>query len=347
MKDQIPIIDMHCDTISVIHDQRLQNQEIGLRENPLHVDLKRMKSSNYLCQNFALFTYLGNWFNQDGHYAHAEVKNMYHSPYDYACSLSNTLDKEMRKNKDLIRMAVSGSEIEENMKNGFMSGLKTIEEGAVFEDQLEKLDLFYQKGVRMTTLTWNYENNLAYPNQIDLHTGRALPDTVHGLKPIGREFVEYCREIGILLDISHLNDAGIYDIFDIYDGKTPIVASHSNARAVTNQARNLSDDMLRRLANCGGVTGINFCADFLNDRADQVALIEDMVRHILHIEHVAGIDAIGLGSDMDGIENLIEFKDCSGIQLLAQALESAGYSIDKIEKIFYKNVLRVYKDVLG
>ena len=105
--------------------------------------------------------------------------------------------------------------------------------------------------------------------------------------------------------------------------------------------------MLRGLGDCGGVAGINYCADFINTRGDQMTLCSDVIRHIRHMENVAGIDSIGLGGDLDGIGNQMEFGNCGGLQLLAQALEKEGYSQDKIEKIFYKNVLRVYKEVLG
>ena len=343
----IPIIDMHCDTISVIHDRRMQKETIGLRRNFLHIDLERMKSSGYMCQNFALFTYLGNWNGLGGPYAASEVKEQYETPYDYALALSHTLDQELEENGDWIRPALTGSQIEENFKHGFLSGLKTVEEGAIYAGDPERLKALYEKGVRMTTLTWNFENDLAYPNRVNLQNGEVTVDDQHGLKPKGRELVEYCRELGIIVDISHLNDGGIMDLFDIYGKKYPILASHSNARAVASHPRNLTDEMLRKLAECGGVTGINFCAAFLNDREDPVARMEDMVRHIRHIEQVAGIESIGLGSDMDGIQNDMELEDSRGMQSLAQALETAGYTIGQIEKIFYGNVLRVYKDILG
>ena len=345
----IPVIDMHCDTISAIHDRRLGKETIGLRDNRLHIDLERMRSAAYMCQNFAFFTYLKNWEEEGDleRYGETEVRKHFETPYDYVQSLSETLDQEFACNGDLIRQARSGTEIEENFRKGLMSGIKTVEEGAVYEGDPKCLKALYDQGVRMTTLTWNFENDLAYPNRVDFRTGKVIPDTEHGLKPKGKEMAEYCRELGIIMDISHLNDGGILDLFDLYGNQTPIVASHSNAREITGHPRNLTDEMLKKLARCGGVTGINFCAAFLNDRNDNFSKVDDMIRHIKHIENVAGIDAIGLGGDMDGIENNIEFEHCGGMQKLAQALEKAGYNQDKIEKIFYRNVLRVYKEVLG
>ena len=344
----IPIIDMHCDTISIIHDRRRKGEDICLRRNELHVDLEKMKAAGYMCQNFALFTFLGPWLEGVGPYqGGGGAGAQFASPREYALSLSDALDSELAANQDIIRPVLSGSDIRKNFQEGKLSALKTIEEGAVYEGSVERLKEFYDKGVRMTTLTWNFENELAFPNKIDWTNGETVPDTVNGLKKAGKEIVAACEELGILVDLSHLNDAGIYDVFDVTGGRTPIVASHSNARSVTGHCRNLTDDMLRRIADCGGLAGVNFCADFMNDRGDQMTRIEDILRHIHHMEQVAGIDAIGLGGDLDGIGNDLEFHNCGGMQLLAQALEKDGYSIDAIEKIFYKNVLRVYTDVLG
>ena len=343
----IPVIDMHCDTISIIHDCRMEGKEIGLRRNDLHIDLEKMKKAGYMCQNFALFTYLGAWQKNGEAYEGGGGKGArFACPREYALSLSDTFDAEMAANADLIRPVLNAGDIEKNFKEGYLSALKTIEEGGVYEGSVDHLKEFYDRGARMTTLTWNFENELAFPNHINMKTGETTPDTENGLKPAGKEMVEACNELGIIVDISHLNDAGIYDVLDIAGRKGPIVASHSNARSICGHARNLTDDMLRKLAECGGVAGINFCADFMSDRGDQMTLISDMIRHIRHMENVAGIESIGMGTDFDGIGNRIEFENCGGMQRLAEELERAGYSLDAIEKIFYKNVLRVYKDIL-
>ena len=341
-----PVIDMHCDTISVIHDAGLAGKELSLRENTRQIDLQRLKKGGYMCQNFALFTYMGNWMDIPSMYQTAGVKEKYAAPIDYCLALSDLFDREIAQNADIIRPALSAGDIERNFSEGFISALKTVEEGAVYEGGTDNLKLLYDRGVRMTTLTWNFENELAYPNYINLETGETKPDTERHLKKAGRELVEACADLGMIVDVSHLNDAGIYDIFDILGSKTPFVASHSNARAVTGQARNLPDDLLRRFGECGGVVGINFCADFANDRGDNLTKISDLLSHIDHMVNTAGIEAVGLGTDFDGIENEVETGGCEGMQILAEALLKAGYTEEDVEKIFYKNVLRVYREVL-
>ncbi|MDO4492756.1 MAG: dipeptidase [Clostridia bacterium] len=340
----IPILDMHCDTVSQILNARLTGKTAALRQNELDADLGRMRSAGYLCQNFALFTYLGHWVPGSDHRLEA-VAERYPTPTDYALALSDTLDAEVAANPDLVRPVTTATEIEENFRSGKLSALKTIEEGAVYRGDPALVREFYDRGVRMTTITWNYENELGFPNRKVPGKG-VVPDTENGLTPVGKDFVALCKELGIIVDISHLNDAGIRDVFSVM-GKTPFVASHSNARALTGHPRNLTDEMLRRLADCGGVTGINFCSDFINDRNDGLTRIDDIVRHIRYIENVAGIDAIGLGSDFDGIDNRVETDGCDGMQQIAAALSREGFSEEKIEKIFYKNALRVYRDILG
>ena len=149
------------------------------------------------------------------------------------------------------------------------------------------------------------------------------------------------NELGIIVDVSHLSDAGFYDVCRYSD--RPFVASHSNARSVCGVARNLSDDMIRKLSDKGGVTGLNYCSAFIEDHNEEYTTIDKMVEHIRHIVDVGGIDCVGLGSDFDGIGNKLEIKDASGLPLLYEALKKY-YSEDEIEKIFYKNVLRVYRE---
>ena len=152
------------------------------------------------------------------------------------------------------------------------------------------------------------------------------------------------EELGMIIDVSHLSDAGFYDVVK-YSTK-PFVASHSDARSICGVARNLSDEMIRLLADKGGVMGINYCSAFIEDRNETFTTVQGMVDHIRHIVKIGGIDCVGLGSDFDGIENSLEIKDASGVQLLYEALKK-HFSEEEIEKIFWKNVLRVYHETLN
>ena len=342
----IPIIDMHCDTISEIYALKNGGEGAGsgLRENGLMIDLLRMKDSGYMCQSFALFL-------------HAErLKKEGKSPFSYAIELSDLLDEEIEKNSDLISYVTTGSQIEENYSRGLMSALKTVEEGAAYEGDIDKLRQLYDRGVRKSTLTWNFENELAFPNRSEFVPESGTWsctgfDMENGLKKKGFEFVEVMEDMGILIDISHLNDAGIKDVFSAVKGSTPVIASHSNARACCMHPRNLSDEMLRAIGAHGGVTGINYAPSFLSEEnissENGLSRISDMIRHMKHIKNVSGIDSIGLGSDFDGIGGRLELSGAQDMQKLADAMSLSGFSDEEIEKVFYKNVLRVYKEVLG
>lgn len=324
-------IDMHCDTISRLFMVNRNGNKEELKENTGHVDLVRMKAGNCLAQNFALFTLLKD--EPD--------------PYGNSLALCELFKNQIAANVNLIDQAVTVEDILENEKKGKMSAILTIEEGAVCKGDTDILKSFYQKGVRMMTLTWNYENELAYPNRIDLLTGRSMPETERGLKKRGVEFVELMEELGMIIDVSHLGDAGFWDV--LKSTKNPFVASHSNARALASHTRNLTDDMIKSLAERGGVMGINFCASFLNDGENgQEAVnskISDLTAHIKHIKNVGGIECIGLGSDFDGIAGNLEIDSPAAFWKLEESLLKSGFTVEEIEKIFYKNVLRVYKDV--
>lgn len=357
-----PVVDMHCDTISSILNRDMdveagkESEGICLRKNEMHIDLERMKAGGYMCQCFALFTFLKKPQVAEG------------GAFNYLLRMNEVWDREISANSDLIRPAVSVKNIEENFRGGFISAVKTVEEGGVFEGKIENLKAMYDRGMRMATLTWNFENELAFPNNVvwedvdgNMHSGmnepipgfhdpsvrnlRFVPDKERGLKPCGRDFVKAMEEMGIVIDVSHLNDAGIADILNLVRRDTPVIASHSNARAVTGHARNLTDEFLKNIAAHGGVCGINFAADFLNSRGDNKALISDMTAHMKHMKKVAGVDVIGLGSDHDGISNELESGGCDGMQLIADAMSKEGFSDEEIEKVFHKNVLRVFGDV--
>ena len=335
-----PIIDMHCDTISKIYGRRQKGEAVSLRENDMHLDLLRMKQGGYLCQCFALFTYLQTLLDEGK------------DPFLYARAMSDIFDEEMAANSDLVRPVTTADQILANQKDGVISALKTIEEGGVYKGDPELVKAFYGMGVRKSTLTWNFENELAFPNRMTtdpkLGTPKMIPETEHGLKPAGKDVIQLMEELGMLIDVSHLGDKGIYDIFDIVKKDTPVLASHSNARGLTPHPRNLTDDMLKLIADHGGVTGINFCPAFLNEDGDSLHLsrVSYMVRHIKYIRNVAGIDVIGLGTDYDGISGTLELKGGQDMQKLADALSLAGFTTEEIEKIYYKNVLRVYQQVL-
>lgn len=332
----IPVIDMHCDTILGLLERKDKNLSVSLCENDLSVDLKKMKAGGYLLQNFALFTDLKS----------GEI------PEQRALRLYSLYKDLLEENKEEIAPVYTYDDIERNRSQNKLSALLTLEEGDVVNQSLQGLQDWYEKGVRMIALTWNYKNSIGHPNVesdtvfADYKTP-ALPangNTKDGLSEFGIAYVKEMERLGIIIDISHSSDKVVKDVLK-YTTK-PFVASHSNSRSLTPVSRNLTDEQIKKIAQRKGVIGINFCADFLNQRKENTSRIEDMIAHIQHLKSVGGIDCIGLGTDFDGIHSQVDIADASYMQKLADALFKEGFSQEEVEKIFYKNVLRLYKDVL-
>lgn len=329
------VIDMHCDTIMAIYEGEKKNETMELRQNDLNISVEKMEKGDYLTQCFAMFVPLAN------------VENAFETVNE----MIDVFYQELDKNKDKLALALNYEDIIQNQKDGKMSAVLTIEEGGTTKGNLHFLRNLYRLGVRMITLTWNYENGIGFPNLMKGEKGitdSTIPNTKDGLTPEGIALVQEMERLGMIIDVSHLSDAGFYDVLK-YTTK-PFVASHSNARGQCNHVRNMTDDMILKLAKRGGVMGINYAASFLEvpaaDDPHHMSTIDNMVKHIQYIKNLAGIDCIGLGSDFDGIPQNLEMKDASQLPMLEKALSEAGFSQEEIEKVFYKNVLRVFKEVL-
>lgn len=365
MRGYMKVVDMHCDTISRLLERQDKGEPESLRENSGHLDLLRMRKGNYLLQNFALFVEL----NRDG------------DPWERVCRLAELYRKELENNSELIAPVLHFSDIGKNETEGKLSAMLTVEEGAVCGGEIKRLHQLYDMGVRMLTLTWNFPNELGWPNfdrelgtrareekksfvecsvntpEYELMRHRAqtafetyfhTPNEKDGLTDKGREFVAEMEKLGMIPDVSHLSDAGFYDVLAVT--KKPFVASHSDARGVCPCVRNMTDDMIRKLSERGGVMGLNYCADFLEEvpvGERNPGTIEGVVRHARHIVDVGGIEVLGLGSDFDGIDTHEELPGVQSMEKLWDALRSSGFTEEQLDKIFWKNVLRVYGDTLG
>lgn len=310
------IVDLHCDTILQLMKDK---NKYGLFKNDFSVDIEKLKKAKSIAQFFALFV-------------HTKSVN---NPMEYCLEMLDKFYEEIDKNSDYIGIARNYEEFLKNKNQNKISAFLTIEEGAVIKGQIYNLRNFYRLGVRLMTLTWNYPNEIGYPNCNFEYMNR-------GLTPFGEEVVAEMNNLGMIIDVSHLSDQGFYDVARL--SKKPFIASHSNARAVKNHPRNLTDDMIRILSEKGGITGINFAKDFLGDR--EISTTEDMVKHISYIRNIGGIEVISLGTDFDGISPELEVENIGEIEKLLSELKKNGFSEDEIEKIFYKNAIRVIKAVL-
>ena len=308
-----PVIDLHCDTVLALLGDDM-NQAGSLRKNRFHIDLERASRLGGYAQCFACFT---TPFMEEYHHV---------SPVVAFEREIATLQREMDRNKDLISIAYSPKEIEENRKNGKMSAILTLEGTAGIGYDPELLSSLWLIGFRISSLGWNEKNPLTGSHE----TGGGLTDQ-------GRAYVEEAQRLGMLIDVSHISDEGFWDIMDIT--RAPIVATHSNSRAVWNNSRNLTDDMFRAIAQTGGVAGYNVCAEFTGEKPT----LDTMCDHILHfMELDPSGKHIALGGDLDGITEMpAGFEGVQSWPALARRLLERGLGEETVGNIFWNNAIGV------
>ena len=237
--------------------------------------------------------------------------------------------REMNNHSDKIAPAYTASDVESNFEKGLMSGILTIEGPAGFGFDPALLSDLYNAGFRMTSLGWNEKNVLTGSNV----TGGGLTD-------LGREYVKEAQKQGMIVDVSHISDEGFWGIMEI-TGK-PVIASHSNSRAVHNHSRNLTDEMFLALCQTGGLAGINMYTEFLGEKAD----IETVCNHICHFLELDPTGKhIALGGDLDGCESLpAGIEGIDDYPAIAAALRNRGLDDRMIRNIFWNNALGVMKE---
>lgn len=341
-------IDMHCDTLSAL----VQRHKGALWENDLCVDIKRLKSAGAAVQFFACYVNVkeipqNNSQTDRWDAGYEKVLSM----IEYARQSQNEKFFLASSGTDIMKLWEKGdapyhskvynskSYHSKEKGRGLVAGILTVEEGGVLNRRMERLDELYDKGVRLMTLTWNYENCIGSPNSRN-------PEIMsRGMTPFGMEVVRRMNELGMIIDVSHLSDGGYDDC--IRYSSVPVIASHSNARALCPHPRNLSDDMLRLLGEKGGVAGLNFYSPFL--KAEGKADIEDIARHATYMIDKAGEDAVALGSDLDGFEKEAlpdGIQGAQDMQKLLEVLEKSGLTPRQTEKIAYKNAMRILREII-
>lgn len=301
------MIDLHCDTIL-----RLMNHPTagGLRRNNFHVDLEKLKKAGSLAQVFAAFV-----FKTEGV-----------SSYDTFMKLRKVFLDQISANSDMVEQVTRVKPESDKIQAVF-----SIEEGDVLEGKMERVQEVASYGVRLIALTWNFENEIGFPNSSD-------PDLMaKGLKPFGLDLIPEMERNHIIVDVSHLSEGGFWDV--ARTSTKPFVASHSNCRELCPVSRNLSDKQIRALAECGGVMGLNFYSQFLGE--EKTTTLENLVRHVLHAYNVGGRSVLALGTDYDGIDCELELPDISYVPRLRDALSRAGLVQSVLDDMWHNNAMRV------
>ncbi len=257
----------------------------------------------------------------------------------------------IEKYPETFQFAGTAQDFERAHKHHKIAAFMGLEGGHAIEDSPRLLRDYYALGIRYMTLThWNTNGLADSSGDID------KPGVEHhnGLTPLGKEIVREMNRIGMMVDISHTADKTFWDALET--SSAPIIASHSSCRAISNERRNMTDEMIQALAKKGGVIQINFNCAFVSQKVSDAekakqqpplrATLADVVANIDHVKQIAGIDAVGIGTDFDGIECAPEgLDDVSKFPNLTRALLEKGYSPLEIKKIYGGNILRVMREV--
>ena len=328
------LIDTHNDVTSFTLDEKY---DIGPRSKVHHTDAVRLKEGGVGATFFAV--YIDKKFVEGNHSANRTLQMIDTVKHDIVDRYPQT-----------FQLATSVKEIEAAKAKGKIAALMGIEGGHAIEDSLGLLRDFYALGIRYMTLTHSNTNNWA-DSSGDVTDSKIMHH--NGLTPFGKDVVREMNRLGMIVDISHVADKTFWDALEV--SKAPIFASHSSCRALADAPRNMTDEMIVALAKKGGVVQVNFNCGFVSQRfrnatAEQQktmrASFEELLAHIDHIKKIAGIDAIGIGSDFDGVDCVPEqLDDVSKFPNLTRALLERGYSAMDIRKIYGLNTLRVMRGV--
>ncbi len=303
-------VDGHCDTITKIMEQKEK-----LYKNNCHIDIERLRQFNIPVQFFAI------WLDKE------KIK----TPYDSTIKAIKFYEKEIKANNKYISHCNSYDDICKNQLEKKASSILTIEGGEALENNINNLYNLYNIGVRGITLTWNNKNCI----------GAGISNEDEGLTKFGFEVIKVMNELNMIIDISHLNEKGFWDV--VKSSKKPFIASHSNSYTICEHKRNLKDEQLLAIKEVNGLVGINLHLPFLSKDKNKDCGFEYILRHIDYIIELIGSDNICLGCDFDGT-NYLSY-DTQGVESLTYINHwiKIYFGNEIAEKIMFKNYMNFLK----
>lgn len=311
--EKIPLFDAHCDSIS----RFLLQKSDSLKKSGGHLDLDRVRGFAPYAQFFALF---------------ANASTPGPAMWERYLALLERFRGEVNACTERVVHCRTADEACSAGKQGKIAAFLSVEGGELLDCDLSKLDIACKDGVRAINVTWNHANALS---------GSHKDHPEQGLTQQGIRFVRRMRELGILIDVSHISDPGFWDVLEYAPG--PIIATHSNARDVFFHTRNLTDEQITAIINCHGVIGLNLFVDFVGVLPSGV---DSVLTHLERILELGGEDTVALGGDWDGADPLVDgFRDISGWRVLYEELLRRNYSEELVQKIFYFNMMRIVREV--
>jgi len=315
-----PIFDGHNDAL--ISLRRLKGRFTTRRNGANHqITLPQMRQGNVVASFWAVFIEPGRKPEEAQRETIKGLKE-YH--------------RFLNRHQKSFRLALRASDVDQARRERKIAVLLHLEGFGCLDRQFRGLEEVYRLGVRSIGLTWNGENQLA--------TGVG-GDPRSALTRLGRELIVRMNRMGMLIDLSHINEAGFWEILKV--SRAPVIESHGNCFSICPDPRNLKDDQLRALAAKKGVLGVFFSKKFLT--GGKIATLEDVCKHLCHAVRVAGIESVGIGSDFGGIVSGVPdgLENIGKLPSLFRVMRAKGYSKTDLERISFGNFYRVVKEVLG
>jgi len=358
MSAHIPIIDGHNDTLTQIRNAPLDTKRTFLeRTERGHIDLPRAREGGLAGGFFAIFTaspayerVISPMVDDEGQpvpggwTVDLPPKLRRETALKYTLSVMSDLFRLETEAGGQVKVVRTAAEMRRCLQEGVFAVILHIEGVECLDTRLEALDVFYEAGLRSLGPVWSRPNAFGHGVPFDFPRG---PDTGPGLTAAGRRLIGACNRLGILVDMSHLNEAGFWDVSRISDA--PLVCTHSAAHALSNSPRNLTDAQFDAIKGSGGIVGINFHVGFLraDGDADAETSLTEIVRHARYAADRMGIEHVALGSDFDGATMPGDLGDAAGLPRLMAALGDAGFSESDLRRIAHENWERVLAETWG
>jgi membrane dipeptidase len=347
----IPIFDGHNDTLLAIHAAQFSNgHERGFftQSEFGHIDFPRARAGGMGGGFFAIFTPSPR--TEDAPMPGAtDTATSYAMPVaaevdqtvalKFTVELAANLFRLERESQGALKVVRNVQEMAQCLADGTFAMIFHIEGAEAIDTELNALETLYQAGLRSLGIVWSRPNAFASGVPFAFPSS---PDTGPGLTEAGKRLVNACNELGILVDLSHLNEQGFWDVANL--STAPLVATHSGAHALCASARNLTDKQLDAVRASGGIVGVNFHVSFLRadgKRDGATTPLTEIVRHLDYMVERMGIDHVAFGSDFDGAVMPGDLRDVAGLPKLMDALIAAGYDEAALRQIAYGNWLRV------
>jgi membrane dipeptidase len=335
--------DGHNDVLSRLHHAGGGNEEF-LAGGDGHLDVPGAREGDLSGGLFAVFP-CSPFRGADNPFA-----TDYARPPDRREVLADTLSMVERlaaierESGGAVRMVRDAAGLDACLDDGSLAAVLHFEGAEAIGPGLERLGAFHDAGLRSLGLTWSRPNAFGHGTPFDFP---GSPDQGPGLTDAGRALVRACNELGVVVDLAHLNERGFWDVAAL--SQAPLVASHSNAHVLCPSPRNLTDDQLHAVGQSGGVVGINFCVAFAREDGaeDPDTPLSAIAAHAAHVAEVAGTDAVALGSDFDGATMPNELDDAAKLPALFDALRAFGFDEPELERIALGNWRRILRATWG